>query len=265
MKNKYKLLSLVMVFTLAVAIACVPAMAYQMSNIAANEDEPIEVVDSQIDQPVDSSVYEQSSDYVDSQVEYSSTEPIESDTTVDSSYVDSSYVDSSTDVESEYESDVISLDSSEPAEPSFDDGGDGYVESIDYDYNYNQGTYQEGQNNAYYSEVTQNTRSVITGDTWSTISLDLEEDSETGSVVVKNTGKGDFSFIKENDKKSDSSLYYWLAGGIASIVVGLCGISFVLVMAYDKSRKAKLAAAKARRSFKRGDTADVVLPDENND
>ncbi len=250
-----------MVFVLAFSLLCAPAMAYQIKTALTGDEESDGDIFYSQDEPVSSDYYESytSEDYSDY---YSSEDIFNSE-----SYVYSSSDYYSSEDNSDYDSSlpedssVIDLSSAEP-EPSYNDDSDDYIEY----YSYDDGVSYGDAYTSLYSVVEEDRRNTISGGNWSDISIDFEEDSATGSFVIKNTGKGDFSFIKDNNSNSDASLYYWLAGGIACIVVGLCGISFVIVLAADRRKNmAKSAAAIRSASLNKGDTAEVELPDDFDD
>ena len=158
-------------------------------------------------------------------------------------------------------SSTIDLSSAEPVSSYEDDGWDDYVEDYYENDNVNYGDVYT----SLYSVVQEDNRKTISGGNWSDISLDFEED-DAGSFVVKNTGKGDFSFIKDNKSDNDSSLYFWLAGGIAFIVIGLCGISFVIVLAIDKKKNTSNRVAVEYNPYQdKENTAEVDLPDDFDD
>ena len=248
---------------IAFTLFCVPAMAYQIKN-ALSQDEIS-----------DQDVF--SSEDVFTSSEYTNPDPISSEepfigssevTSFDSvpsfdnssDYFESDYTDSSDSFQSDISS-AIELSSAEPVSSYEEDNGDDYIEDYYINDNVNYGDVYT----SLYSVVQEDNRKTISGGNWSDISLDFEED-DAGSFIVKNTGKGDFSFIKDNTSDNDSSLYFWLAGGIAFIVIGLCGISFIVVLAIDKKKNtSNRVAVEYDHSRDNGNTAEVEIPDDFDD
>lgn len=257
MKNNYKLICCIIAVTFLISMLCVPAMAYQITNIIT--------ADTEIDAPVydetsstesydtdvisittdiqESSVPSYSSDTYSSEV-YSSDTDIS--TTTDVYYTDTEvYSDIFTDTEiigdiTDTEESPVSSEE-ESSTPSYQ--GDIYT--------------------PLYSTVDDTTRSVITGDNWSNISIAVDDDNEgAGKVNLNGNNKGDFSFIKDNKANGGkNALYYWLAGGISCLVVGLCGIAFVAITMMEKNKRMKLAAErKSKGKFVSGETAEFKLP-----
>ena len=267
MNGRFKTLCCVMACITAFALLCVPAMAYQIKNAVSGDEASDQDVFSSEDVFTSSEYIEPEPSSEVASIDEPS-EVISFDSVASFDYSSSGFESENTlssDAMPSETSSVAELSSAEPASSYEEDDGDDYIEDYDYDYYVNDNVNYGDVYTSLYSVAQEDNRRVISGGNWSDISLDFEEDS-TGSFVVKNTGKGDFSFIKDNKSDSDSSLYYWLAGGIAFIVIGLCGISFVIVLAIDKKKhtSSRVPVEYSRRSDK-GNTAEIELPEDFDD
>ena len=266
MKNKYKLICCIIAFTFLISILCVPAMAYQISNIMAGDTE------------TDIPVYNESSSVVSETVSYLSTDtevisittdtPTSSITATDSDIYSSTVVSSDTDTSTT--TDIFTTDTESTTDTLTDTEIIGDITDTETTES-NTSSEEESYTPPYqgdiytplYSTVDDNTRSVITGDNWSNISIAIDDgDEAAGKVNLNGNNKGDFSFIKDNKPNSGkSTLYYWLAGGISCLVVGLCGIAFVAVTMMEKNKRMKLAAErKSKSKLASGETAEFKLP-----